>query len=456
MKLMKVLKRLRSEDGFAVPTATLMLIAATGIVTVGVMASVRTQSGATRDADTKSALPQAEAGINQALLHFNRIEPNTNPCSPVTPSAPDPSGWCAAVSGGFDGGTFTYQVRPESTTAVCGSIATECLEIIAAGQYDGVTRRVHATAHSSSGQNVFFEATVQSQDSIQMDSNSEVHAGTATNGDITLNSNAKQCGQASVGVGKHLNQGPNAGYFTDPSCTQPASDVLEEPLNLPPVNQGDAATVNDNSRFFALDPISGNQNNACWNGLKGNGNPGICGSRHLDISSNTSVTLGGGVYSFCKLTMSSNTALYVQAGASVVIYFDSPENCDYDSGETQMELASNARITATGGGPANAALLFVGSPTRQTNILLNSNTSIAGSCSQNFVIYAPRTDITINSNATYCGAVAGKTLHLDSNARIYTDDSASNFVLPNTAAHYALDRFVECASSATGQPEAGC
>ena len=248
----------------------------------------------------------------------------------------------------------------------------------------------------------------------------------------------------------------NSSYTSDVNCTQPTSTVAEEPLNLPPVNQGDVVTVNDNARFFELDPISGGTSKVCWNGLKGNGTNGACGTRHLDLSSNTAVTLGGGKYSFCRLTMSSNTAIYIQAGHTVAIYFDTPESCGYASGETQMDLASNARITATDGGPANAALMFVGSPTRETKIQLASNTSIAGACSQNFVVYAPRTDIDINSNATYCGAVAGKTLHLDSNARLYTDSSASSFVLPATADHYAIDRFVECVSGAAAQPETGC
>ena len=119
-----------------------------------------------------------------------------------------------------------------------------------------------------------------------------------------------------------------------------------------------------------------------------------------------------------------------------------------------MDLSSNSRITATDGGPANIAMLFVGSSTRQTKINLSSNTSVGAACLQNFVVYAPRTDITLNSNSTYCGAVAGKSLQVDSNAKIYTDSGSESYVIPSTAAHYAVDRFVECtatvSASATG------
>jgi hypothetical protein len=167
------------------------------------------------------------------------------------------------------------------------------------------------------------------------------------------------------------------------------------------------------------------------------------------------VFLGGAKYSFCKLTMSSNTSLEVQSGHTVAIFFDSPEACGYPSGTAQMDLSSNSRVTAIGGGPANVALMFVGSSSRTTRIHLDSNSS-AGGCEQNFVIYAPRTDIDLDSNATFCGAIAGKSLHMDSNARIFLDSGASNFILPATAAHYELDRFVECDVTAGSSPDGRC
>jgi hypothetical protein len=154
--------------------------------------------------------------------------------------------------------------------------------------------------------------------------------------------------------------------------------------------------------------------------------------------------------------MNSNTSLYIQAGASVTIYFDSPENCGYPDDTAQLDMLSNSRITSTDGGPANVALLFVGSDSLRTMINLNSNTSIGAACQQNFVVYAPRTDILLNSNSTYCGAIAGNTLELDSNARVYIDNGAQNYVLPNTPPHYEVGRFVECTAAPMSPPNAGC
>jgi hypothetical protein len=454
----KLLGRIaKRQGGFAVPTAMLMMLAAFATVSVGVVTTVRVQHGTVRDQGTKSALQVAEIGVNEALLHFNRIPPDSNPCSPVSSSGPT-SGWCPAVSGTDEGGgTYTYQVQPPTGTA-----EDNVLSIVATGAVGNTTRRVLITAHSSSGWSVFGDYQVKAGDWIHMDSNAEVRAGAATNGDIVLASNARQCGQASVGIGRELQLISNSQYYHQTDCSEPYDTVNQEQLILPPVNQGDVVTNNSNGNFFAVNPISGRPRDACWDGVKGSGTPGGCGARHLDLSVNTAVTLRGGTYSLCKLTMSSNTALYVADGEAVVIYFDSPEDCGYtEDGVVQLEMASNARITGPDGSSADASLLFVGSTGEgddflHTQVHMSSNTYIPAACEQNFFLYAPLSDVTLNSNSTYCGGLAGKTLFLDSNARVWTPPDPGAFELPATAPHYVVDRFVECDTTPGSPPSAGC
>jgi hypothetical protein len=449
-------RRLASEGGFAVPTVMLMTVAALGMAGVAVMTSVQGQGGTVRDQGTKSALAVAESGADQALLHFNRygLVPGSTPCAPVGSTTPDAEGWCAEVAGTtVNGGTVSYQVKPTSSELPNGEIAWTELELVSLGTVAGVTRRINISASSSSGQDVFFDAAVKSKDGINLESNAEIHAGTATNGDLTLASNAKQCGTATVGIGKEIVGG--GGYYSDIDCTSTGT-ALEDEINLPPVNQGDAPTNNDNYRLFELDQISGNKNTACWDGLTGKGKEGACGSRELVIGSNSAVTLGGSVYSFCKLTLNSNSSLYVESEEPVKIYFDSPEACGYEAGTAQLELLSNSRITSEDGEATDVALLFVGSPNTATKILLNSETAVDGPCEQNFVIYAPYTDIELDSNTRFCGALAGKTVHLDSNAEVWTSSGIGNFVLPNTAPHYVVDKFVDCSTSPTTPPDEGC
>lgn len=453
-------RRLASESGFAVPTVMLMTVAAMGIASVGVMASIQGQSGTVRDQGSKTALAVAESGVDQALLHYNRGEP---PCT-----APVEGEWCGPVNGmSVNGGAVAYWARLASGVECGVGNEVECVEIVSEGEVNGVNRRVNVYASTvpteeSTGGGPFASAGVLSLDTMSLDSNSKIHTGTATNGHLELKSNAKQCGQASVGIGKQMKLSGNAAYYSDSKCKSAYSTVLQQELTLPAVNQGDAATNNDNGRFFALDTVSGNKGDACWNGKNANGQTSsACKTRELRVDNNSSLTIGGSIYSFCKLTLRSNSAVYVAPGAEVTIYFDSPEACGYSSGVKQLDLQSNSRITSANGDPVSVAMLFVGSDSLATNVQLNSNTSVNGPCEQNFVIYAPRSDVDLDSNSKFCGAIAGKSIHLDSNSEIWNASGTESFNLPGleipeTAAHYTPYRFVECSAAVASPPDAGC
>jgi hypothetical protein len=459
-RTLAAVRRPSSEAGFAVPTVTLMLLAAMALAGVAISASIGGQSGVVHDQGAKTALGVAESGVEQALLRYNRyglVQDTDDPCAPLETTL-EADGWCGVRQEVVNGGNISYRVRPEWTEMPSGDIAWTELEVVSTGTLSGLTRRVNLTADSSAGQDIFIDATVQAEEGIELDSKAEIHAGTATNGDLTIESNAKQCGIATVGVGKKKNGG--GGYFSDVECGVSGGTPGEDEIELPPVEQGNVPNENDNGRLFTLDRVSGNKNTACFDGHNGSGKAdSSCGSRELAIGSNSSVTLGGSVYSFCKLTLKSNSSLYIAPTAHVKIYFDSPEACGYEEEPaTQLALLSNSQITPQSGDSASVALLFVGSPDRATHILLNSNTSIEDLvCSQNFVIYAPYTDVELNSNTSFCGAIAGKTVHLDSNSKIWTSSGVQEFFLPLVAPHYVSSRFVECnATAPASAPDEGC
>jgi type II secretory pathway pseudopilin PulG len=453
--------RLASEAGFAIPTVMLMTVAALGMASVAVMTSIQGQSGVVRDQQTKSALAVAESGVEQALLHYNR---NVAPCQPA-----GEGDWCGPVTGmSVNGGSVQYWARLTNGEGCGVGNEVSCAEIVSQGTVDDVTRRVDVYASTlssddSPNKGPFYNASVISKETLTLDSNAVIHTGTETNGNIELKSNARQCGQASVGIGKKMTKEPNTGYYSDAGCTSPGSTVLEQEVTLPSVDQGEAATVNDNGRLFSQDLVSGNKGAACWNAVTANGKSSTkCGAnRQLLVEGNSAVTLGGTVYSFCKLTLKSNSALYVSAAANVTIYFDSPEACGFSSTTTQLELQSNSRITSSTGEPISIAMLFVGSETIPTRILLNSNTAVNGPCEQNFVVYAPLSEVELNSNSKFCGAIAGKVVHLDSNAEIWTASGSEEFSLPGyeappTPPHYTPFRFVECSVATGASPDSGC
>jgi hypothetical protein len=150
----------------------------------------------------------------------------------------------------------------------------------------------------------------------------------------------------------------------------------------------------------------------------------------------------------------------------VNIYFDSPEACDQPPGTlpadnptygtTQLSLDSNTRISANTGVPGAIAIYFVGSTTRPTQALMSSNTQANQACVQNFILYAPLTHLELNSNTVYCGAVAGKSLHMDSNAQFFTDALSQQYIVPGTPPHFITSKFVDCDTAAGSPPNSGC
>jgi type II secretory pathway pseudopilin PulG len=428
-----VLRRLREQSGFAVPTVLVATIAAFGLATAAVVASVNSQHGVVRDQDSKQALAAAEAGVSEALLNFNRIGHTSPTC--VVGTLTD--GWCevgARSLPGVSGASYSYAVR-------LGSPSEREIEIVSTGSSDGVTRRVDVTARSAP-LHPFADANVIGLDYITIESQATVTADVATNGDVTIDPSAElNCDYAQVGEGHSI-------YGGGATCV-PTEGVV----GLPPINQGDVATnpdSNNNEVFSTTTYYTGKA--PSWDST----------NRHLDLSSNTTITLPGGHYSLCRLTTSANNNIFIAAGATVRIYFDAPENCPGLAGQNpavQLDMHSNSRFTTTGGSPSSFALLFVGSDSWDTKINLSSNTQVpTGACEQDFVVYAPRTDINMASNSTFCGGIAGQSILLNANADIFTNELAGDFEPPNDVPwHYTAEEFVECSSTATSSsPDSGC
>jgi hypothetical protein len=459
-----------ADQGFALPTVMFMMLAAFAVVSVGILATIQTQSGTVRDQDTKSALTTAETGLNQAVFRYNaytQLPSASQPCLrpsgtalavASTQSTGPEAGWCAPVEGSDGSGTYSYQVCPGATSSPCNTTPGTLL-VVTTGNFNGVTRRVEQTMTSSSGQSVFATQQVQTQNGIKMESSSTINANSGTNGDITMDSSAKQCGLASVGPGHHMHTTSSAKYFQNPNCSGQLdpSTTPQQTVSLPPVNQGDAATNNDNYRItnalstaspppMPADAIDKKKSDVVWNP----------NTRQLTLNSSVSLTLTGTTYSFCKLTLNSSTHLYIRAGANVNIFFDSPEACGLPANTTQMQTNSSSRITANSGTPISLAIFFVGSPNIPTNIQMNSSTEANRGCIDNFVIYAPLTDMTFNSSSYYCGALATKSLDLGSSSDIQTDAASQSFTLPNTQPHYATTKYVECTAAPASPPNSGC
>ena len=436
----KLGRRLRSVIGDETGAAILMVIT---VVTVGlavggaaVFTATNVLRGSVRDESSKDALAAADAGVQLALLRQNQVAVSeSNPCVAGSAGtfAAGPvgeGGWCPAFDGTAGDASFSYRVTPPVDSEL-----TSRIQIVATGTAAGTTRRVHVLAESPRANAVFAENSVIGKDFVHLDANSRVFANTGTNGSITVTGNADLCGSAQYGVAL------NPSNYSGPDCPPTYGfSSAQGTLALPPIDQGDVASVNDNDRIdpsnpAAPDTISGNRADVSWDPV----------NRTLMLNSNSTLTLGGENYSLCRLELRSNTALIVAAGAKVRIFFDKPENCPTLGPGPQIKLDSNSKLTTTDGIPASLQLLVVGSDdpnVTSDNVLMSSNSKTT----MPVVLYAPNSAIELNSNATLLGAIAGQSVHLDSNAQVTSHASASNLEIPLPLI-YRQTQFVECTSN---------
>jgi lipopolysaccharide export system protein LptA len=421
-----------SESGIAMPTVLTVTVISLGFGSVAALSSISAQKGSVRDYDNKTALAAADAGAERALYRHNKIATSgEEPCLVTTgtgalvPGAALDDGWCPEVTGTIGDASYWYRVRPAA--AVAGRV--EEIDIVSIGTSDEISRRIELSARTQTGA-VFGEHTVVGLNSVNMDSDTLITGNTASNGNITMASNTQICGNVQVGPGQTFGGNLCSGYIS-----------ANGTLDLPDVDQGDVLTNNSNARFFTQD-IRSSASRVTYN----------ASTRHLSLTSNSSLTLGGVNYSLCRLTMDSNTDIYVANGASVRIYFDTPENCGLADNTAQLDMNSNSRIRPTAGGAASIALLFVGSETVATRAVLSSNTSI---CELELLVYGPRTDIQMNSNTSLCGGVMGQTIQMDSNTEIASSPDAAGFTLP-LPIHYEPTRYVECSGETIAPPDTNC
>lgn len=468
----------------AMPVALFATVASLALASAAVVSSVNVQSGTKRDSGAKSAIAVADGGANVAAMRLARYATalsTTQPCladsGGVLVAASAEGAWCPAITGTLGDGTYTYRTTPLGVD--CGEFD---LCLVATGTVNGVSRRIEMTFNESSlyseeddeetgggggSGGGSFEGLV-GQDGIELSGNADIRVGVGTDGNIVSSGNASICGDIRHGVGKKWTKSGNASQ-----CN--GYDVTEGNMSLPPVSSfmpSDIATNNSNSRITQC--VSTNNPVNCqkdgFSGKWSSTSPFDPKTRAIQVSSNDTLTVGGGDYWVCSLSMSGNSELIMAAGAKVRFFFDTPEKCGLSSGAAQINLSGNNRIAATGYQP-NAGnfdvpgFYLLGSTSRSTSVNLSGNYSTTNE----FVLYAPNTQINISGNATFKGLIAGKRIVMSGNGKFEND---SGFTLPPelqpptqseeegeqvlTERRFTPQSYVECTGMALSVPNENC
>ena len=459
----------------AVPSVIVLIGIGLAFAAAGAVAATTALRGSSRDHDSKAALAAADAGANLALFRQNQVATSDSIFCVVESVSLDllvaqaalGDGWCAEQSGQVGDASYTYRTKvdPAVTVTVSGQpvTVTRRISVVSTGTSNGVTRRIKETALAPTGEALFGNAGTMGVDDVNIGGSANVSlmaganlGGVGTNGDITVEDSGLLCGSAMYGYGHGLN-------FEGAGAQCPAFQNSEAQFNLgapvPPSSDENTRIVNANTLGNdTLSPASAltNVNRFEFN----------ASTRVLTLKSNTTLTLGGGTYRFCSLSLSGNSSLVIASQASTRIYLLDPHSalCNMTDGGpgdldgasngtiTQLSMIGNTTIASTSNDPTDAAILMVGSNTTPTRA------SLSGNAKQNeFVLYAPETDIAATGNSTYVGALAGKTLNLGGSVHVEIPGTATDFDA-EVLTRYERERFVECSATlpAGGTPDASC
>lgn len=431
-----------SERGMALPTALFATIASFGLASAAVMSSVDAQQGTRQDQYSKNAIAAADAGASLALERLNRFQNSlstSNPCvGPAGESQTASGGWCPATSAeGIGSATFSYAVSAFSGTG-------NGLSVVSVGTAGTVSRRVEVGLISYSGKNVFADEKLIGQDDITLNGTPDIRTDIGTNGNVNLIGSGTICGNVRHGIGKTA---------PTPQCQ---GTVSEGNKDLPPVAPpADIATNNWDCRLVPNCPgPNGSSEVDTYTKHRDSTRPWDSVHRTINVSQNATLTLGGGDYFVCGLFI-NNGQLIMAANAHVRIFVDTPENCGLSAGATQVSITGNANIVSTAYNPAAGTydvpgIYVLGSTTTPTNVDLSGNSG-----TNELVLYAPNSDITMQGSATWIGMVAGQSVNLGGTPRIESDP---NMTPPDYTLASLLQRtrYVECTGAAASPPDADC
>jgi len=504
------LKRLGREDGVALPIALSVLMISLALMGAAAAVAIDTNTAANADAGAKAAIEAADAGERTAIYRLNMYRPDSNSCPTVPTSSVQSGGLCAqdGPESLGNGASFSYWIsRVLQTGDKCAgstvlssqaNVAQRCVTAIGtqAMGAQNVSARVQERVAAYTSVPVF-PAAIFGTKSVTINNNATITSNTqsvpallGTNGVLnvapsgggttTIDGYQLPPG-AALNIGKNVtNVGPTT-PLSIPYPTPTAIDPKTSAQNTVSTYQGGTCNVLPTQVQTNCDYriTNGIQHPGCVSGglpvlecdTAAGGVTFNATTRTLSLGNNSQLTLTGGVYNFCSLTMSNNSTLFVAPapGHSVSIYIDSPQ--DPNSGSAASAPAATNPKCATGTGTftmsqnavlnpsgtaLNAQIYVYGDPndTPPTNAVTLANNS-----NSSYAIAAPFSNVTLNpsNNSKFTGAIVGYTVTLG-NASHFIYEADASTLQSGALDLYYRTFFEQCPALPThsNDPTSGC
>jgi hypothetical protein len=446
--------RLASDRGIALPVTVSVMFMVAGLATVTARAAISSDHQSLRDRNVKQAIQAANAGLEAAMYRTNLMQPGSLQCALKSVA----SGSLAVVGVGGDawcpeqtedlgnGQSYAVRISAGSSLHVNGQSLVQ-RKFVSTGAANGVRRRVMLRSNAATGEPVFPQGYAGvALDGIDLPNSVSIQGGVGSNGDILLRNYAYVCGNVTPGPGKSV-QIRNSASVCPTGSTTPA----QQSFNFQPVDQGDAPTNNDNSRIgsppqpISLDPCT-DCSGIDWDPS----------TRMLSLRNNSTLTLGGGVYSFCGIEIENTAQLKIPArplGTGIRIFIDSPEHCGGE-GTGSVSVRNSATILNFNSDPTTFQLYLLGSSSIPTHVAFDG---IEFASDLVMAVYAPYSTIRIKGNSHLSGAIASKAIDLRNSAQSTYHQRIEDITTGSPLRLYRPEQYLECTAVPSGTlPESDC
>jgi hypothetical protein len=455
--------RLGAQEGIAMVAALAVLMVVSLLLAAAVTVGVQTVASARTDANNKSALEAAEAGLQVASYRMNMLAPDAAHCVGDAVASPDSTGTCASSTYTLgNGASYRYWTTPAMgasgtcvglTLTPAPYIAQRC--ITAQGTANGVVARSQTRMVAFVAAPLFPIPGVTGLTSVSLSGNAVVTGTSASNASVTAVGNATSS-SAVIGPGGSTSATGNASLGTKTQLTSP---IVLDPVNPGTSNQ--SSLTNCPARA-AAGYTSCNDDYRITNGLasptvspydQSSGNVSFDpATRTLSLSANSSLTLGGGLYNFCQINAAGNSAINLGTGVRAEIFIDSPDDpgSGCASGTGSLNASGNMTWTNPLGDPTALQIYIYGFNNGSNAASFSGNATFTG------IIYAPQSTVKLSGNAAFYGAISGNKVSLVGNNFNWVPSAGT--LQATTNGLYYRSAWAQCTPTAPtpSAPGSGC
>lgn len=451
----------RSDDGFALAAAVIVMFIAGLLVTVAVSTATFTASSGTRDEQSRSAFEAAEAALRTATYRINMKGPGSSECLAGTAvQAAGSDHYCGGEAEHLsDGTTFRYwtsqvlekgaRCAGQTIEEAGGGTVQRC--VTAEGVVKGVKERMQERIASSGGSSKLFPvAGILGLEEVKVSGAVSAVGVVASNGLIegggsgafTRGYELGPAGTFKPAAGKERNK---SGVTVCGKGKMEAAPECEARLSEPfvaalPSNHAtetaneDARLENGEDEFFKG-----------WT-TENNFNPA---NHELSLSANGRLTLGGARYYLCNFKATSNSELIIAADAKVEIFVDSPEdpNGKCPAGSGKFESEGDFHFKNLSGKASSLLIMMYGKGPFK---LLNGAELQAS-------IFAPQAEILMNGGTKFTGGIVGNKVFLENGLNMFewaSEDGELEIGNPGSSIYYRTG-WTQCTSEGS-TPSEGC